>query len=129
MNENMERAPGLTSISSLSQTWKRRLFKLRGTSLLPYSEITKQARVEVDLSLVTSIIDMALFSTGQQALDGDEPLWTQPNMFRLMFADGSDISLFADSPLDKDAWIEALTGVAGKAGKSPPEWAKTLYTL
>ncbi|KAL8286222.1 hypothetical protein RQP46_004710 [Phenoliferia psychrophenolica] len=128
----------LTQLGGDCVTWRRRLFKLVGHRLIPYSEVTKKAMVEIDLSLADSVYDPqnpaaspptplspATAMTRTSSLDLEEERWTaHEHSFLVSFKDGSEIEFFADRAEDKERWIALLTAVIGrKARKAAPEWA------
>ncbi|KAM0755816.1 hypothetical protein T439DRAFT_320523 [Meredithblackwellia eburnea MCA 4105] len=137
----------LTQLGGDCTTRRRRLFKLLGHRLIPYSEVTKRAFVEIDLSLATALYDpnqpstsspLALAKspkspasgmTRSSSMDLEEQRWTaQDHAFTIVFGDGSDIAFIADTAEDKEKWISVLVDRVGKrAAKKPvPEWAVKL---
>lgn len=126
----------LTQLGGDCTTWRRRLFKLLGPRLIPYSEVAKRAFVELDLSVASSIFDPATPapanpSTGlskSASADFEEERYTgHDHAFTLLFKDGSEIAFFADTEADKVRWLDALGSTIGrKAGRKAPEWAVKL---
>ncbi|GAA6001658.1 hypothetical protein JCM10207_002252 [Rhodosporidiobolus poonsookiae] len=120
----------LTQLGGDCSVWRRRLIKLRGSTLVPYSEVTKRSHVEINLALVASIEDLntpTMPTPGSRSTirDEDEDVGRMDNSFRLGFKDGARIDFFADTAVIKAQWIEILNKVVGKAEnkKTPPEWA------
>ncbi|BGP12856.1 hypothetical protein JCM10213_005229 [Rhodosporidiobolus nylandii] len=120
----------LTQLGGDCSIWRRRVVKLRGSTLVPYSEVTKRSHVEINLALVASIADLntpSMPTPGSRAsrFDEDEDVGRMENSFRLVFKDGNSIDFFADDAEAKAKWIEVLNQVIGKAEnkKTPPEWA------
>lgn len=125
--------------SSSSQVWRRRQVKLRGSTLVPYSEVTKRSHVEINLALVTSIEDLNVqtmptpgSNRSFQRTDEDDDVFARmDHSFRLVFKDGNKIDFFADTEESKTRWLEELNGVVGKAEnkKTAPEWAVAVRKL
>jgi hypothetical protein len=99
--------------------------RLKGSRLIPYSEVTNKAFVEIDLALATSVIDL---NTSDSSADYDDAeSCRMERSFRLNFQDGSEISFYADSDEDKRKWIKVLGGLKGEVGEAKaPMWALAL---
>lgn len=101
------------------------MMRLKGSRLIPYSEVTNKAFVEIDLSLTVSVIDLNASISGAEYDDSES--CRMERSFRLIFKDGSDISFFADSDDDKRRWMEVLGGLKGEMEESrAPMWALAL---
>lgn len=100
---------------------------------MPYSEVTKQSHVEIDLALVTSVEDLnAPCTTG--SCRSDEELGAMDNSFRLVFQDGSRIDFYADpdDSASKAAWMELLhkqIGTGQVRRPAAPVWALNMRRL
>lgn len=126
----------LTQLGGDCQAWRRRIFKLRGNCLVPYSEVTKKASVEIDLSLAVAVVDSnaplaATMTQGarsrQPSYDDEEELTKMDHEFKLTFKNAGELRFFADSEADKARWMEVLGKVVGVKGKkSAPGWAVAL---
>ncbi|GAA5986661.1 hypothetical protein JCM5350_001443 [Sporobolomyces pararoseus] len=125
----------LTQLGGDCTIWRRRNVKLRGNTLVPYSEVTKRSHVEINLSSVASIEDLNTPSVStpgsrSQSFDVDDDISRMDNSFRLAFKDGGKIDFFADNAELKVKWLEALRQVAGTdAKKGAPEWAVAVRKL
>ena len=106
-----------------------------GNRLVPYSEVTRKAHVEIELALAESVDDpdekasdpsSPIKRSASQEME--ESLWRVENMFTIVFKDGSYINFYSDRPEDKKAWLEHLRKVVNVANglKAEPEWAKML---
>ncbi|GAA6035154.1 hypothetical protein JCM8097_006392 [Rhodosporidiobolus ruineniae] len=123
----------LTQLGGDCTVWRRRQIKLRGSTLVLYSEVTKKSHVEINLALVASIADLNVPSmpTPGSATsrtdypEDDDPLSRMEHSFRLVFKDGNRIDFYADNADVKRVWLEKLNEVVGKPEnkKTPPEWA------
>jgi len=115
----------LTQLGGDCHAWRRRMFKLRGNCLLPYSEVTKKASVEIDLSLAVAVVDPN--APSEPNYDDDDELTKMDPEFKLTFKNAGELRFFADSEADKANWIEVLSKVVGVKGKkAPPGWAVAL---
>ncbi|GAA5899981.1 hypothetical protein JCM6882_007017 [Rhodosporidiobolus microsporus] len=120
----------LTQLGGDCPVWRRRQVKLRGSTLVPYSEVTKRSFVEINLALVDRIEDLnnpSMPTPGSRAskYDEDDDVGRMDNSFRLVFKDGNRIDFFADSIEAKAQWLAVLNTVVGKADnkKTAPDWA------
>lgn len=115
------------------QVWRRRIVKLRGGMMVPYSEVTKRSHVEIDLSLVSHVADLnAASPKGRASFDDDEEdLARMDNSFRLVFKDGNRIDFYADSADDKAQWLSVLDRtIAAEGGvRVAPAWAIAVRKL
>ncbi|GAA5908385.1 uncharacterized protein JCM6883_004375 [Sporobolomyces salmoneus] len=125
----------LTQLGGDCSVWRRRNVKLRGNTLVPYSEVTKRSHVEINLSSVATIEDLNAPSVSTprsrtNSDDMDEDIGRMDNSFRLEFKDGGKIDFFADNGDAKTKWLEVLRQVAGTdAKKGAPEWAVAVRKL
>ncbi|RMD39542.1 hypothetical protein DV735_g5579, partial [Chaetothyriales sp. CBS 134920] len=106
--------------------WRRRYFKLVGTKLTAYHEITHQPRATINLAKATKLIDDKSILTQKEtsakgggrrksafAEEEDGYMFVEEG-FRIRFANGEVIDFYADSTLQKDEWMKALSQVVGK---------------
>ncbi|RMZ81634.1 hypothetical protein DV737_g2346, partial [Chaetothyriales sp. CBS 132003] len=106
--------------------WRRRYFKLAGTKLTAYHEITHQPRATINLAKATKLIDDKSTLTQKETstkgggrrksafAEEEEGYMFVEEGFRLRFANGEVIDFYADSPAHKDEWMKALSQVVGK---------------
>ncbi|GAA5923184.1 uncharacterized protein JCM15063_003564 [Sporobolomyces koalae] len=126
----------LTQLGGDCTVWRRRNIKLRGNTLVPYSEVTKRSHVEINLASVAAIEDLNAHTPSTPgsrmttSYDEDEDVGRMDNSFRLAFKDGGRIDFFADSVDAKKLWLDVLRQVAGTdAKKCAPEWAVAVRKL
>ncbi|KPV78628.1 uncharacterized protein RHOBADRAFT_51073 [Rhodotorula graminis WP1] len=126
----------LTQLGGDTTVWRRRVVKLRGSTLVPYNEVTKRSHVEINLAQVVAVEDLnAPSSTSRAAArdddDDDESVTRMDHSFRLVFEDGNRIDYFADSHAIKTKWLEVLAAVVGQDGdkKTAPDWAVAVRKL
>ncbi|BGP36914.1 Bud site selection protein bud4 [Rhodotorula kratochvilovae] len=125
----------LTQLGGDTTVWRRRIVKLRGSTLVPYSEVTKRSHVEINLAHVVAIEDLNAPSSSRASRygddDDDEALSRMDHSFRLTFRDGNRIDFYADSDAIKEKWLEVLADVVGKEDdkKTAPDWAIAVRKL
>ncbi|RMZ82229.1 hypothetical protein DV738_g1776, partial [Chaetothyriales sp. CBS 135597] len=106
--------------------WRRRYFKLVGTKLTAYHETTHQPRATINLAKASKLIDDKSILTQKEtsakgggrrksafAEEEDGYMFVEEG-FRIRFANGEVIDFYADSTLQKDEWMKALSQVVGK---------------
>ncbi|GAA5842429.1 hypothetical protein JCM9279_005380 [Rhodotorula babjevae] len=126
----------LTQLGGDTTVWRRRIVKLRGSTLVPYNEVTKRSHVEINLARVVAIEDLNAPSRTSRAAarddtDDDDSMSRMDHSFRLTFEDGNRIDYFADSYAIKAKWLEVLAAVVGKDDdkKTAPDWAVAVRKL
>ncbi|GAA5959006.1 hypothetical protein JCM21900_000724 [Sporobolomyces salmonicolor] len=125
----------LTQLGGDCPVWRRRIVKLRGNTLVPYSEVTKRSHVEINLAHVTSLEDLNVPTTATprshaSVYDPDEDISRMDNSFRLHFKGGNWIDFFADSAESKEKWLDVLRLIVGtEAKEGAPEWAIVVRKL
>ncbi|GAA5861488.1 hypothetical protein JCM1840_005387 [Sporobolomyces johnsonii] len=125
----------LTQLGGDCPVWRRRIVKLRGNTLVPYSEVTKRSHVEINLAHVTSLEDLNVPTTATpgscaSVYDPDEDISRMDNSFRLQFKDGNRIDFFADDAESKEKWLDVLRQIVGtEAKEGAPEWAIVVRKL
>ncbi|CEQ38958.1 SPOSA6832_00449 [Sporobolomyces salmonicolor] len=125
----------LTQLGGDCPVWRRRIVKLRGNTLVPYSEVTKRSHVEINLAHVTSLEDLNVPTTATprshaSVYDPDEDISRMDNSFRLHFKGGNWIDFFADNAESKEKWLDVLRLIVGtEAKEGAPEWAIVVRKL
>lgn len=100
---------------------------LRGNRLIPYSEITKTAFVEYDLTLAIALLDLNL-----STVFDDEDTYRSERAFSITFKDKSEIRFTADTQEIKLDWLTTLGLLINREGKNvgkgkvAPLWAVAL---
>lgn len=129
----------LTQFGGDCTTLRRRNFKVKGAQLIPYSEVTKKAYVEIDLGKAIAVMDPdeavgegpkspksikgGMSRSGSLGAVEDDPVRMNKNGFKIVFGDESEISFFADSATEKKDWVKVLRRMVGRKELNPPEWA------
>ncbi|KAI5864568.1 DUF1709-domain-containing protein [Durotheca rogersii] len=106
--------------------WRRRYFKLVGTKLTAYHETTRQPRATINLSNAKRLIDDRRQLTNPETLgrngkrrrsafaEEEEGYMFVEEGFRIRFNNGEVIDFYADTPEDKDGWMNVLGDVIGR---------------
>ncbi|KAL7626672.1 Bud site selection protein bud4 [Parahypoxylon ruwenzoriense] len=106
--------------------WRRRYFKLVGTKLTAYHETTRQPRATINLSNAKRLIDDRRQLTNPETTgrngkrrrsafaEEEEGYMFVEEGFRIRFNNGEVIDFYADTPEDKDGWMNVLGDVIGR---------------
>ncbi|KAL4917228.1 hypothetical protein BDW62DRAFT_184410 [Aspergillus aurantiobrunneus] len=115
--------------------WRRRFFKLQGTKLTAYHEITRQPRATINLAKAAKLIDDRTTLTQKETTarggkrrksafaEEEEGYMFVEEGFRIRFGNGEVIDFYADSAADKEGWMKVLADTVGK-GPSGTNQAK-----
>ncbi|RYP92710.1 hypothetical protein DL770_001223 [Monosporascus sp. CRB-9-2] len=108
--------------------WRRRYFKLVGTKLTAYHETTRQPRATINLSNAKRLIDDRRQLTNPETTgrggkrrrsafaEDEEGYMFVEEGFRIRFNNGEVIDFYADTPEDKEGWMQVLGDVIGRPG-------------
>lgn len=123
------------------QYWRRRFFKLNGSKLTAYHDMTRQPRATISLAKATKLIDdkSSLTKTDQPAspvkgkgrrksafAEDEEGYMFIEDGFRIKFANGEVIDFYADNGKDKEEWMKVLgEGI----GRDSPSEKKTWMSI
>ncbi|KAL8721215.1 MAG: hypothetical protein Q9225_002064 [Loekoesia sp. 1 TL-2023] len=114
--------------------WRRRFFTLDGSKFTAYHEATRQPRATINLSKASKLIDdkSSLIQKDASGKSGgrrksafaeeEEGYMFVEEGFRIRFANGETIDFYADSAVEKDGWMKALSEVVGKDLSKPKSW-------
>ncbi|KAL1955099.1 hypothetical protein VTO42DRAFT_9033 [Malbranchea cinnamomea] len=106
--------------------WRRRYFKLQGTKLTAYHEITRQPRATINLSKAVKLVDDKSILTQKETsaknggrrksafAEEEEGYMFVEEGFRIRFANGECIDFYADSASDKEGWMKVLGETIGR---------------
>lgn len=121
----------------MQQYWRRRFFKLNGSKLTAYHDMTRQPRATISLAKAAKLIDdKARLTKTDGPVAGASPTKTKGRRksafaedeegymfveegFRIRFANGEVIDFYADSREQKDEWMRVLSEAVGR--ESPSE--------
>ncbi|KAL1961543.1 hypothetical protein VTN77DRAFT_1630 [Rasamsonia byssochlamydoides] len=106
--------------------WRRRFFRLQGSKLTAYHEVTRQPRATINLAKAAKLIDDKTALTQKETstkgggrrksafAEEEEGYMFVEEGFRIRFANGEVIDFYADSRPEKEGWMKVLSEVVGK---------------
>ncbi|KAF3480456.1 INT1 [Arthroderma uncinatum] len=106
--------------------WRRRLFKLQGSKLTAFHEVTRQPRATINLAKAMKLIDDKSSLTQKETsakggrrrksafAEEEEGYMFVEEGFRIRFGNGEVIDFYADSRVEKDGWMKVLAETVGK---------------
>lgn len=143
----------LTTLSL--QSWRRRHFRVIGSNLVAFNDVTKKATATIDLRKALAVEDdeitrnellspaSAVSARSSRYVEFDVPYGVERS-FRLIFPDDQEIIFFADTDEEKDKWyvdpcvppcvmwltsfgrMEVLSALVGRIPPNPL-WAELLW--
>ncbi|KAA8900532.1 hypothetical protein TRICI_006201 [Trichomonascus ciferrii] len=129
--EPVEKEGFLSQLGGDCKYWRRRYFKLDGTTLTAYSETSRKPRATINLAKalrviyeknqLTQPVVMVGKNRRKSAFAQEEEAFMFVNeAFRIRFGNGEIIDFYADGEEVKREWIENLTKVIGSATERKP---------
>ncbi|KAM5469237.1 Bud site selection protein bud4 [Microsporum audouinii] len=106
--------------------WRRRLFKLQGSKLTAFHEVTRQPRATINLAKAVKLIDDKSSLTQKETsakggrrrksafAEEEEGNMFVEEGFRIRFGNGEVIDFYADSRAEKEGWMKVLSETVGK---------------
>ncbi|EEA25995.1 GTP binding protein (Bud4), putative [Talaromyces marneffei ATCC 18224] len=106
--------------------WRRRFFRLQGSKLTAYHEVTRQPRATINLAKAAKLIDDKSTLTQKETTtrgggrrksafsEEEEGYMFVEEGFRIRFANGEVIDFYADSRAEKEGWMTVLSDTVGK---------------
>ncbi|KAK2875179.1 hypothetical protein FQN49_001716 [Arthroderma sp. PD_2] len=110
--------------------WRRRLFKLQGSKLTAFHEVTRQPRATINLAKAVKLIDDKSSLTQKETsakggrrrksafAEEEEGYMFVEEGFRIRFGNGEVIDFYADSRVEKEGWMKVLAETVGKGHSS-----------
>lgn len=110
--------------------WRRRYFKLAGSVLTAYHEVTHQPRATIKLEKAAkliydrnSLVDPTVQGPGKSRRksgfsEEEEGFMFVDEGFRIRFSNGEAIDFYADSKQEKSDWIAVLSETIGRVSES-----------
>lgn len=108
------------------ESWKRRYFKLKGTSLIAYSEVNHKTRAKINLSKVVDVIYVDSKSTDTKKTRDFSDVLLVPESFKIKFANGELIDFGAPSMKEKFQWIEYFNKISQHNRYRKLPWVKKM---
>ncbi|KAL6451633.1 BUD4 Bud site selection protein BUD4 [Candida maltosa Xu316] len=91
--------------------YKRRFFKLQGTSLLAHNETTHKTRAKINLSKVVDIIFVDKENINRSNYRNFSDVLLVENSFKIKFANGELIDFCAANKKEMNQWIDILESI------------------
>lgn len=91
-------------------SWKKRWFKLKGTSLIAHSEYSHKTRAKINLTKVAEVvyIDKENINRSSSNYRNFSDILLMEHAFKIRFADGEIIDFGAPNKEEKNLWIQAI---------------------
>lgn len=91
-------------------SWKKRWFKLQGTSLVAHSEYSHKTRAKINLTKVTEVVyvDQENITRSSNNYRNFSDILLMEHAFKIRFADGEIIDFGAPNKQEKAVWIQAI---------------------
>ena len=102
------------------QSWRRRHFRIIGSMLIAFNDVTKKATATIDLKKAVAVEDDKIARDGMQSpmspvsprssrfVEFDVPYGIERS-FRILFHNDQEIIFYADSDEEKQQWYGGLT--------------------
>ncbi|KAF9529228.1 hypothetical protein CPB83DRAFT_812523 [Crepidotus variabilis] len=113
----------LTQNGGDCSTWRRRQFRVIGSNLVAFNDVTKRATATIDLKKAVGVEDN---ERSHQSPDEDDALYGVERSFRLIFPQNQEILFFADTDEEKSRWLDVLRALVGHIPPHPL-WAELLW--
>lgn len=91
-------------------SWKKRWFKLKGTSLIAHSEYSHKTRAKINLTKVAEVVyvDKENINRSSSNYRNFSDILLMEHAFKIRFADGEIIDFGAPNKEEKNQWIQAI---------------------
>ncbi|KIJ51349.1 hypothetical protein M422DRAFT_26767 [Sphaerobolus stellatus SS14] len=120
----------LTQSGGDCRTWRRRLLRVVGSSLIAFNDVTKKVTATIDLKKATAVEDddpaAALPGMPSRQRDSYDGGYRVERSFRLIFRGDDEIQFFADTDEEKSRWLEVLGALVGHIPPNPL-WAELVW--
>ena len=110
------------------ETWKRRWFKLHGTSLIAHSEFSHKTRARINLAKVAEVIyvDKENITQSSSNYRNFSDILLMENSFKIRFANGELIDFGAPSKTEKALWIKTIQEIVYRNKFRRQPWVKLM---
>lgn len=108
--------------------WKKRWFKLCGTSLIAHSEFSHKTRAKINLAKVVEVIyvDKENINRSSSNYRNFSDILLVENAFKIRFANGEIIDFGAPNKDEKLQWIKAIQEIVYRNKFRRQPWVKTM---
>lgn len=110
------------------EIWKKRFFKLEGTSLIAHSEYSHKTRAKINLAKVVEVIyvDKENFDKTKNNYRNFSDILLVEHAFKIKFANGEIIDFGAPNKLEKDTWISIIEKIVYRNKFRRQPWVKLM---
>lgn len=110
------------------ETWKKRWFKLSGTSLIAHSEFSHKTRAKINLAKVVEVIyvDKENVNRSSSNYRNFSDILLMQNAFKIRFANGEIIDFGAANKDEKLQWIRAIQEIVYRNKFRRQPWVKLM---
>ena len=106
--------------------FKRRFFKLQGTSLLAHSEMSHKTRAKINLSKVVDIIYVDKENINRSKYRNFSDVLLVEHSFKIKFANGELIDFCAPNKKEMKQWIDILELIVYRNRFRRQPWVKLM---
>ncbi|CAE6332614.1 unnamed protein product [Rhizoctonia solani] len=112
-------------------SWRRRQFRIIGSNLIAYNDVTGKAIATISLRQALAVEDdqnpLAPGAVpGRRGRDESDAYFSDNRCFRLLFDNDEDIAFYADSEEEKAEWLRILRALVGNIPPHPL-WAELVW--
>lgn len=110
------------------ETWKKRWFKLSGTSLIAHSEYSHKTRAKINLAKVVEVIyvDKENMNRSSSNYRNFSDILLVQNAFKIRFANGEIIDFGAANKNEKMQWIRSIQEIVYRNKFRRQPWIKLM---
>ncbi|KAK6457001.1 integrin alpha chain-like protein [Scheffersomyces xylosifermentans] len=110
------------------EIWKRRFFKLQGTSLIAHSEYSLKTRAKINLAKVVDVIyvDKENFNNSSANYRNFSDVLLVEHAFKIRFANGEIIDFGAPNKEQKNEWISIFERIVYRNRFRKQPWVKLM---
>lgn len=109
-------------------TWKKRYFVLKGTSMVAHSEYSHKPRAKINLSKVVEVIyvDKENINRSSSNYRNFSDIFLVEHAFKVRFSNGEIIDFGAPNKEEKNQWIQAIQEVVYRNRFRRQPWVKAM---
>lgn len=107
-------------------TWKRRYFKLKGTSLIAHSEYSHKTRAKINLAKVVDVIYLDKENWNEKSYRNFSGVLLLEHAFKIKFANGEIIDFGAPNKQEKTEWIKIMERIVKRNRFRRQPWVKLM---
>lgn len=110
------------------ETWKRRFFRLEGTSLVAHSEYLHKTRARINLGKVVEVIYVDKENAGRNKNNYRDfsDILLMENAFKIRFVNGETINFGAPTPTEKILWLKTIQEIVYRNKFRRQPWVRLM---